>query len=324
MPYYLVKDFVRGLDVRRLQETQEAGALIRANNCVITRGGEVERRKGFGIVANLNRITPDSRGLYVKDEDVWDKFTVFIDQEAQKNMVGNDWQKQATSQQVRVIVLPHPDKAARLQRICSVRLIRNKLFISAEWDVETGRYLSYYGTTDSNVAIQVTEDIVIDQTTTEEDGEVSDEAAWPSIGNGRAHTSFTLNVLKPQDKEEDGTLIQRKVNLYATNFSTVYNESGAVTANSMMVFNDFADGDTSEEVAVSIAKGINAIENHPFVAKADGAMLYVSAKLQGEKYNGWTVYMNSGTPPWIVMAPTSSVMSGGINNRPERDNRSGR
>ena len=323
MPYYLVKDFVRGLDVRRLHETQEAGALIRADNCVITRGGEIERRKGFGIVANLNAITPDSRGLYVKDEDVWDKYTVFIDQEAQKNMAP-DWQEQATSRQVRVIVLPHPDKSARLQRICSVRLIRNKLFISAEWDVETGRYLSYYGTTDSNIAMQVTEDIVIDQTTTGEDGEVADEAAWPSIGNGRAHTSFTLNVLKPQEKDEDGTLVQRKVSLYATNFSTVYVNSNAVTANSMLVFNDFADGDTSEEVAVSIAKGINAIEDHPFVAKADGAMLYVSAKLQGEKYNGWTVYMNAGTPPWIVMAPTSSVMAGGIDNRPERDFRSGK
>lgn len=319
MPYYLVKDFVRGLDVRRLQETQEAGALIRADNCVITRGGEIERRKGFGIVANLNLITSDSRGLYVKDEDVWDKYTVFVDQYA--NMVGN-WQEAATPQQVRVIQLPHPDKNARLQRICSVRLIRNKLFISAEWSVELGKYMSYYGTTESNVAIQITEDIVIDQTTTDEDGDVVDNTFWPSIGNGRAHTSFALNVLKPQDKLEDDTLVERKLSIHATSFSMAVFNSVEIANNFMTVFSGAVEGDTNEEVAVFVAKAINAMTDHPFVAKADGARLYISAKLQGEKFNGWTVYMNSGTPPWVVAEPTSSAMTGGIDNRPERGTRS--
>ena len=176
MAYYLVKDFIRGLDVRRLQETQEAGALIQADNCVITRGGEVERRQSFGAEVFLDAITPDSRGLFVKDEEVWDKFTVFVDSYAR---FADGWQESATAQNVRVIELPHPDPDARLQRVCSVRLVRNKLFISAEFNVEPGRYLSYYGASPTNSAIRVTENIVIDQTTTDEDGEIENyDVEW--------------------------------------------------------------------------------------------------------------------------------------------------
>src|SRR4029453_16105267 len=61
MPYYLVKDFVRGLDVRRMIETTEPGSLIRAKNCVITRGGEIERRAAGNKVIDL---PPNTFGLW--------------------------------------------------------------------------------------------------------------------------------------------------------------------------------------------------------------------------------------------------------------------
>ena len=322
MAYYLVKDFVRGLDVRRLQETQEAGALIQADNCVITRGGEVERRGGFGAVVFLDSITPDSRGLYVKDEQVWDKFTVFVDSYAR---FADDWQASATAQKVRVIELPHPDPAARLQRICSVRLVRNKLFVSAEFNVEPGRYLSYYGASPTNIAIRVTENIVIDQTTTDEDGEIENDTNWPSIGNGRAHTSFALRVQTPQATDDEDNAVARNLNIYATNFSmqdigrNIGLRFNNIINNRVTIFQGSVTGDTNEQVAVDVAKQINSDSTSGFAARAAGDMLWISSKELGERYNGYSVFMNAGAVPWVVMEPTASVMDGGVEALPEGD-----
>jgi hypothetical protein len=322
MAYYLVKDFIRGLDVRRLQETQEAGALIQADNCVITRGGEVERRKSFGAEVFLSAITEDSRGLFVKDEDVWDKFTVFVDSYAR---FADGWQESATSQSVRVIELPHPDPDARLQRVCSVRLVRNKLFVSAEFNAEPGRFLSYYGASDTGIAIRVTENIVIDQTTTDEDGEIENDTNWPSIGNGRAHTSFTLNVQTPQEVDDQGNATPRSLNIYATNFSmqdigrNIGLRFNGIINNRVTIFQGDVTGDTNEQVAVDIAKQINADSASGFAARAAGAVLWVSSKELGERYNGYSVFMNAGAVPWLVMDPTASVMDGGVEALPDGD-----
>jgi hypothetical protein len=47
MPTIWVREFTGGLDARRLPETSAGGTLIRATNCHINRGGEVEQRADF-------------------------------------------------------------------------------------------------------------------------------------------------------------------------------------------------------------------------------------------------------------------------------------
>jgi hypothetical protein len=53
MPYLLIDDFAGGLDTRKSALTSPAGTLQRLNDCTITPGGEIAKRKAFVQVANL-------------------------------------------------------------------------------------------------------------------------------------------------------------------------------------------------------------------------------------------------------------------------------
>jgi hypothetical protein len=53
MPYLLIDDFAGGLDTRKSALTSPAGTLQRLNNCIITPGGEIAKRKAFVQVADL-------------------------------------------------------------------------------------------------------------------------------------------------------------------------------------------------------------------------------------------------------------------------------
>lgn len=55
-----IREFSGGLDVRRLRETSPGGTLIRAIDCHINRGGEIEQRADFVPVYNL---PPGTKGL---------------------------------------------------------------------------------------------------------------------------------------------------------------------------------------------------------------------------------------------------------------------
>ena len=54
MPYLLIDNFAGGLDTRKSALTSPAGTLQRLNNCVITPGGEIAKRKAFVQVADLS------------------------------------------------------------------------------------------------------------------------------------------------------------------------------------------------------------------------------------------------------------------------------
>lgn len=53
MAYLVIENFVGGLDTRRNILTSKPGNLVRLDNCHITRGGEIERRKAFQMVGVL-------------------------------------------------------------------------------------------------------------------------------------------------------------------------------------------------------------------------------------------------------------------------------
>src|SRR4029077_5558260 len=54
IPYLMIDDFAGGLDTRKSAITSPAGTLQRLNDCVITPGGEIAKRKAFVQVADLS------------------------------------------------------------------------------------------------------------------------------------------------------------------------------------------------------------------------------------------------------------------------------
>jgi hypothetical protein len=61
MGYSVIKSFERGIDLRRMIDTTEAGALLDAKDCHITRGGEIEKRAAFIVTATM---PPETTGFY--------------------------------------------------------------------------------------------------------------------------------------------------------------------------------------------------------------------------------------------------------------------
>ena len=68
MSYYLISDFQAGLDVRKSSLTAPAGTLRRCINAHVTRGGEIERRKGFVEVGDFD---PDTFGLHTVEDQLY-------------------------------------------------------------------------------------------------------------------------------------------------------------------------------------------------------------------------------------------------------------
>ena len=62
MAYYEIRDWSKGIDLRRLAEATKAGALQSAVNCHVTRGGELEKRKA---IPEIYTLPSDCHGLWV-------------------------------------------------------------------------------------------------------------------------------------------------------------------------------------------------------------------------------------------------------------------
>lgn len=60
MPYFTIKDFAAGLDLRRASATAPAGTLRELQNCHVTPGGEIEKRASF---VKLTTLPATTRGL---------------------------------------------------------------------------------------------------------------------------------------------------------------------------------------------------------------------------------------------------------------------
>jgi hypothetical protein len=182
MPYYNVKDFQRGLDTRRMVETTEAGSLIKGRNLVITRGGEIERRKAFVPVLAL---PPGTHGMYVDDS---------------KNF--HVWHTVATPAPVARVVyhkLTHPQGLA-LERIRCVRWFNTKFFVVAMF--EDKKNLSFYGEDkDTGEGVLVTDalpPIVIDPNgggeTTDPGGGIDETAIVQLTGVWNNGDTVTIDI----------------------------------------------------------------------------------------------------------------------------------
>lgn len=117
MPYYVVKDFARGLDARRLWETTEVGALIEGFDVHISRGGEAEVRKGF---IKQRTLAPGTHGLWVDDDG---RQTVF----------GHTARPALLASDVTYIQCAHPNGVTPMNRVLSQDSFFGKPYIVAEF-----------------------------------------------------------------------------------------------------------------------------------------------------------------------------------------------
>jgi hypothetical protein len=119
MSYAVIESFIRGLDVRRLPETTEPGALLKLHNAHITRGGEVATRTAWVAIRDL---APETVGLYCQDGPIFHIFGT-IDQAALSVPPG-------------VNVVYHkliPPDGTTLTRILSVDAFMQQLYVVAEF-----------------------------------------------------------------------------------------------------------------------------------------------------------------------------------------------
>lgn len=282
MPYYHVKDFVRGLDVRRMVETTEAGSLIRAKNCVITRGGEIEKRKQWAPVFTL----PDNTyGLYVEDA-IGGRFHVF-------GSIANPGMPDA-----RVIYhrLQHPDGHA-MEFVHCVRFFMKKFYVVAEYANDD--ILNFY---DGELVI---EDPYPEAPPAE--GTTPDIPNEHPVGGTRA----TVRVDIVREKENTQVNLNR---IFFVNWASWTNDTTwDFTAYDAYLGALTLEADDSDElVAEKIANAINGYAGaQDFHAQSDGKKLWISFADGGSDFNGYAVTFDWGAAGVLSTTPTYAVTSGG-------------
>jgi len=111
-----IREFTGGLDTRRLPETSAGGLLIKAVDCHISRGGEIEQRPAFDDLGDLDGsvgLAYDPSNLYVFGDEA----------------DPGGWPAGVTYQQ-----LEHPDDPMiALVRIRSWDLYAGKIYVAAEF-----------------------------------------------------------------------------------------------------------------------------------------------------------------------------------------------
>lgn len=120
-----IREFAAGLDARRLSETTPGGALIRAVNCHINRGGEIEKRAAFVPTYEV----PGTVGLAQTPSGI----VVFGHQASVTVPSGVTYQR-----------LQHPDGTTALSRVLSTDLYAGKIYAVATF-ADGSRYHFYDG-----------------------------------------------------------------------------------------------------------------------------------------------------------------------------------
>lgn len=125
MPYLLVQDFKLGLDARRNILTSPTGSLSKCSNAHITRGGEIEKRRAFELVASLPP-TLETMWLDATSEGLW-AFTNAIPDYTQTH--------QLAANGIKLMVLKHPryPSTMTLDKVSWSAAFDGKLFVIADF-----------------------------------------------------------------------------------------------------------------------------------------------------------------------------------------------
>jgi hypothetical protein len=287
MPYYHIKDFVRGLDTRRMVETTEPGSLIVAKNCVITRGGEIEKRKAWNPIKSL----PDNTfGLYALGGTGGD-FHVWGTLENPGVMPGG----------VTYHRLQHPD-GEEIKFIRCVRYFRKKFFVIAQF--ENDDILAYYD------GVPIIED--------PRPPEDADPASPPvaveqnPVGGNRA----TI-MLSPVRNQQNTACSIIKVSAWRLTGDALAGsdswEAHDIYSGSIAIPADADAHQLNQLVADAINTYVPSGPNFNAKAGTDGK-LFISFADDGEQYNGWRIAItqNPITPAvWTFRSAGSQETFGG-------------
>lgn len=303
MPYFVVKDFARGLDARRMLETTEVGALIEGLNCHITRGGEAEKRKAFV----LNRTLPvGTHGLWVDDDG---SITVFGSEVAPAGLpAGTSYLR-----------CQHPDGVTRMHRVLSQDSFFGEPYIVAEYvDGTTHHFYNGERISDTGVPADFEPPDL-----EPEDPEAEPPPPQYPVGNGRATASVRFYFVQ-------GTLGQ----ITSCTVSERWYNNALEAAFSKYLFDNLADAElpnticdpsvfpisvSASDVAAAVkvlADAINAYQSTPNChARANGNELIVSMADYGSEFNGYILRV--GTSNSVEKDPTAwSTFSGGVDVPP--------
>jgi hypothetical protein len=125
MSTVVIEDFKAGLDARNMPEATLAGALLRADNCVINYGGEVEKLEAWRKVFNLPEF--QTYGLEIADDEV--------------HVFGTDTPSPKLPQKVQYVQLA-PASGANMTGVLDTELFDGKIYVIATFD--DGKIVHFY------------------------------------------------------------------------------------------------------------------------------------------------------------------------------------
>ena len=125
MPYLLVQDFKLGLDARRNILTSPTGSLNKCSNAHITRGGEIEKRRAFELVASLPEVL-ETVWLDATSEGLW----AFTDVQPDFTQA-----EQLAEKGIRIMLLKHPryPSTMNLDKVSWSTTFDGRLFVIADF-----------------------------------------------------------------------------------------------------------------------------------------------------------------------------------------------
>jgi hypothetical protein len=277
--YYVVKDFVRGLDARKMLETTEPGALIAGTNCHITNGGEVDKRHAFVLSSVLPAGT---HGLWLNEDN---SFIVF----------GSGPQSPFLPINAQYIRCQHPDGVTPMHRVLSQDSFFGKPYIVAEFNDGTvhhfwnGEYIREQG---------VPPDFVV-------------PASPPStpppptpVGTGRATATVTFAM-------DEGATTAQIYGLWVFSpqvwESQDYDEILAIAPGISFPL-EVTPATVATQVAALAAEINDAALTPKLNARANGNQLTVSFDTRGALYNSWILSVSAigltidGTNGWATFS----------------------
>jgi len=318
MAYTVISDFKYGLDRRRPQSSGVPGTLWIAKNCVITRGGDVERIKDFVKVFDLP--AGKTKGFF----SVKGQRYVFGHETAPTGMpVGVIYQR-----------LQAPSNAA-LVRVLDAKAFDGKVYAIAQFD--DGNIYHYYDGTRVSQWDQLAKDAFTFETVAEHlavmmdaDNAVRVEAAGniiqitaiepgtdftlsTSTSNGTTPTSpvatvatVQANVVEVPEVRAEGT-----VEITGGSASPGVNRITSVTVDSVELLSkavDWVQSDAATANALAVEINNNS-HVHNYRADASGAVVTITAPAgSGATVNGHVVAVGAAGD----VTATTSNLSGGV------------
>jgi hypothetical protein len=285
MPYFVVKDFARGLDARRMNETTEPGALIRGSNCHITSGKELEKRFAF---VKTSILPPGSHGLWVNEDNTYIVF-------------GSEPESPFVPINVTYVRCQHPDGATKMHRVLSQDSFFGKPYVVAEFEDGTVHHF-YNGERILNQGVPP--DFVVPPI-----APIAPPTPTP-VGAGRASCTVRF-TMTDEAGEISGLWVFSPQNWEAFEFSDI------VPAAPSLTFPLSVTTANLNATLKQIADAINADVQVPKLnARASGNELVVSFADYGTQYNSWILSIGRTGGVSTNESNGWSYFSGGEANAP--------